>query len=323
MDNRLCSRFDKLRIYLPDELDNSKTTNFYGLGSIRDYCPNEDSGETECKTDLDKINAGFLWLFDQNIVNMISTLSKDHSKVFIIYVMVWLGHMLNLKKDDKFININDFYEEYIKNNTHYSKCIKKKSNNNYDDCSNSLKRITGYNNFKEFIEKNKYLMNIGINDMSNFYDAFKPLCNMYTELNANDTTDKKYLTNAKEFGEKYEKLRNNSNNTKDSPYYKVLSTLSNDYNNFIDFCDISSVNCSDIPSLPDINTTQNYVQSSESSSELSSEVTPSSSSIANKLIPVLSIIVAIPIFLGIFYKYSLFGFRKRPQKQHLREKLKK
>ncbi|WBY57650.1 PIR protein [Plasmodium yoelii yoelii] len=53
------------------------------------------------------------------------------------------------------------------------------------------------------------------------------------------------------------------------------------------------------------------------------EVASSSSSIASKLIPILSILVAIPIFLGIAYKYSLFGFRKRGQKQHLRENLKK
>ncbi|CDU85281.1 uncharacterized protein PY17X_1045200 [Plasmodium yoelii] len=325
MDNRLCGRFDTLRKYLPDELGETAKFELKQLNSFNNYCSNGGSGKTECNTEADKITAGCLWLFEQNIVNRISTLSKDHSEVFIIYVMIWLGHMLDLKKDNKFININDFYEENIKNNTHYSKCIKKKSNDNYDDCSNSLKRITGYNNFKELIEKNKYLMNVGINDMSNFYDAFKPLCNMYTELNANDASDKRYLKNAKEFVKKYDEL-NDPNNTKDNAYYQVLSTLSNDYNKFKDFCNISSANCNDIPPLPDIKTTQNHLQSSEPSSESNSEsnskVTSSSSSITNKLIPVLSIIIAIPIFLGIFYKYSLFGFRKRSQKQKLREKLK-
>ncbi|VTZ72727.1 PIR protein [Plasmodium yoelii] len=324
MDNRLCGRFDTLRIYLPDDLNNSKTLDFHKNDNLKKYCSNGDSGDTECNTEADKINAGCLWLFEQNIVNRISTLTKDHSEVFIVYVMIWLGHMLNLKKDDKIKNLNDFYDVHIKNNTHYTYCKK-----NNSDCSNTLKGITGYTNFKELIEKNEYLMNVGINDMSNFYDAFKPLCNMYTELNAHNTEDKRYLENAKKFGEKYEKLRNNSNNTKGSPYYQVLSTLSNYYNNFKDFCNINNVNCSDIPSLPDINTTQNSVHSSQQVSERtvqkiaqSSEDTSSSSSITNKLIPVLSIIVAIPIFLGIFYKYSLFGFRKRSQK-HLREKLKK
>ncbi|VTZ72763.1 PIR protein [Plasmodium yoelii] len=317
MDYRLCARFDKLRSYLPDELNISTSNDIHSLGNAKNYCPNRDSGETECKTDLDKINAGCLWLFEQNIVNRISTLSKDHSKVFIVYVMIWLDHMLNLKKNEKIKNLNDFYEGHIKNNTHYTKC-NKKNNNNYEDCSNKLNDKTGYNNFKEFIEKNEYLMNIGINDMSKFYDAFKPLCNMYTELNANDASDKRYLKNAKEFVKKYDEL-NNPNNTKDSAYYQVLSTLSSDYNNFKKYCDDNNVDCNDIPLLPEIKTTNNPVQDSGQKIE----ATSSSSSITNKLIPVLSIIVAIPIFLGIFYKYSLFGFRKRSQKQHLREKLTK
>ncbi|SCL94317.1 Plasmodium variant antigen protein Cir/Yir/Bir, putative, partial [Plasmodium chabaudi adami] len=53
-----------------------------------------------------------------------------------------------------------------------------------------------------------------------------------------------------------------------------------------------------------------------------SEYKPSSSSVASKLIPAL-LVFAIPIFLGIAYKYSLFGFDKRLHRQYLREKLKK
>ncbi|SCL84051.1 Plasmodium variant antigen protein Cir/Yir/Bir, putative, partial [Plasmodium chabaudi adami] len=55
---------------------------------------------------------------------------------------------------------------------------------------------------------------------------------------------------------------------------------------------------------------------------LNPEATSSGSSIASKLIPAL-LIFAIPLFLGIAYKYSLFGFDKRVQRQNLREKLKK
>ncbi|CAD2112232.1 CIR protein PIR protein [Plasmodium vinckei] len=54
-----------------------------------------------------------------------------------------------------------------------------------------------------------------------------------------------------------------------------------------------------------------------------SEFTPSNSSTSSKLIPVLSIFVVIPIFLGIAYKYSLFGVDKLFQRQYLRKKLKK
>ncbi|EAA21555.1 putative yir3 protein [Plasmodium yoelii yoelii] len=69
-----------------------------------------------------------------------------------------------------------------------------------------------------------------------------------------------------------------------------------------------------IPSIPPIKTTQHQIHSSG--------VTSSSLSIVNKIIIALSIFSAITIFLGIFYKCSLFVLRKRAQKQHLREKLK-
>ncbi|CDS44551.1 PIR protein [Plasmodium yoelii] len=322
MDYQLCGRFDKLRNYLPDDLSKPKNDDIHSLGSIKDYCSNVESEGTGCKTDLDKINGGCLWLLEQNIINNIDSLSKDQFKIIIIYIMIWLSYMVNLKKDDEITNLNDFYTKYIETNTHYNNC-KKRKNNYYDDCSSSLKDKMGYNNFKDFIEKNEYLKNIGIN-MSNFYAAFKSLCNMYTELDANETKCKKCLENAKEFVKKYDELNKNPNITKDSPYYQVLSTLSNDYDNFKNYCTENKVDCSDIPSISPINTKENSVQRSAHNHVQNSGVTSSNSSVTNKLVPVLSIIIiAIPIFFGIFYKYSLFGFRKRFQKQKLREKLKK
>ncbi|CDS44577.1 PIR protein [Plasmodium yoelii] len=320
MDNQICLRFDKLRSYLPDDLNNSTSKDIHGLGNIKNYCPIVGS-ENKCKTEADKINAGFLWLFEQNIINRITgfkgSSDKKH-KVFIIYIMIWLSYMLSLKKVNNINNLNEFYELHIKDNTHYNTC-KKYKNNNYNDCSNSLKDKTGYNNFKEFIEANKCLMNIGIDDVSNLYAALKSLCKMYTEVDANDRTSKNYLVKANEFVKKYDELNKHPNITKYSPYYQVLSTLSNDYNNFKNYCKENQFDCDDIQSISPIKIKENSIQDSGQKSE----VTSSSSSITNKLIPVLSIIVAIPIFLGIFYKYSLFGFRKRFQKQKLREKLKK
>ncbi|ETB56098.1 hypothetical protein YYC_05880 [Plasmodium yoelii 17X] len=315
---KLCGRFDTLRNYLPDELDKSTGRDFHDNGNIRNYCPIGDSGNKECKTDLDKINGGFLWLFEQTIINNIGSLSKDQSKVFIIYIMIWLNFKLNQKKHVEIAKYKDFYNKYIKNNTHYTSCKKRNT-----DCSNSLNDQMGYNNFKEFIDESESLMNIKFEDVSNLYDAFKPLCNMYTELNANDTTDKRYLNSAKEFVKKFDELNKNPNITKDSPYYQVLSTLSDDYNNFKTYCKNNKNDCNDIQSLSPIKVKESSVQSSADNHVQNSGVTSSSSSIANKLIPVLSIFAAIPIFVGIAYKYSLFGFRKRSQKQHLREKIKK
>ncbi|VTZ71868.1 PIR protein [Plasmodium yoelii] len=312
MDYTLCKRFNNLRNYLPDDSSKAKNSDIHKLGNIKDYCSNGESEETGCKTDIDKINGACLWLFEQLILKNKKGINMAE------YIIIWLSYMLNLKNDKKIKNFNEFYTNYIEKNRYYTNC-----DNAGKACGNSLKEITGYTNYKEIIDKKKELLSINFGYLSKFYDAFKSLCNMYTELAAGESKCEKCLKNANEFVKTYDELNKHPNITKDSPYYQVLSTLSNDYNNFKNYCNMNDVDCSDIPPLPDIKTAQNPVQSSEPSPELSSEVTSSSSSITNKLIPVLSIIVAIPIFLGIFYKYSLFGFRKRTQKQHLRKKLKK
>ncbi|VTZ78684.1 PIR protein [Plasmodium yoelii] len=319
MDYTMCMRFDTLRKYLPDELNKSTNLDFKSLGNFMNYCSNGESKGTECKTELDKINAACLWLFEQLILKNKNDINMAE------YIIIWLSYMLNLKNDQKINNLNDFYTNYIENNTYYTNC-----DNGGKNCSDKLQKTTGYTNYKEIIDKKKELLSINLGDMSKFYDAFKSLCNMYTELRAGESNCEKCLENAKEFVKTYDEFNKNSNITKDSPYYQVLSTLSNDYHNFKNYCSMNNVDCSNMPHLSPINIKENGVQSSGKIFEQNgqgfeqiSEVPSSSSSITSKLIPVLSIIVAIPIFLGIFYKYSLFGFRKRSQKQHLREKLKK
>ncbi|ETB63227.1 hypothetical protein YYC_00066 [Plasmodium yoelii 17X] len=284
MDYNLCKRFDTLRNFLPDESGKSTEYDFHCNGNIKDYCPNQN-----CNTDLDKINAACLWLFDQLFV-------RNKKNINIVeYIIIWLSYKLSQKSHEGINNLNDFYEARIKNNTHYTNC-----NNDRGDCSNILKGSTGCKNYKEIIDNKKELLNINFEYVSKLYDVFKSLCKMYTEIGGDDTKNKKYLENAKNFVEKYENLNNDSNNTKDSIYYQVLSTLSSDYNNFKNYCKEYSFNCDDIQPLSPIKIKENSVQYSGQKSE----VTSSSSSITNKLIPVLSIIVALPIFLGIFYKVN-------------------
>ncbi|EAA20480.1 putative yir1 protein [Plasmodium yoelii yoelii] len=223
--------------------------------------------------------------------------------------------MLRLKTDNNRNNITDFYTKYTENITDYNYC-----KNYYDDCTITLKSNLGYNSFKEIIDEKKDLLNINFEDMPKFYYAFKLLCKLYTESDEDNPDCTKHLKDANEFAVKYEELNKDSNITKDSSYSKLLFTLSTDY-------DRLKNKCEDFPLLQEIKTAQDHMQSSKDDSEQiyvhGFEATSSNSSITNKLIPVLSILVAIVICLGISYKYSLFEFRKRSQKQHLREKLKK
>ncbi|VTZ79252.1 PIR protein [Plasmodium yoelii] len=309
MDKTLCEQFDTLRNYLPDELQKHESVDLNKNENIKNYCYNGESEERTCKTDLDKIKAGCLWLFEQLFVK-----NKKSNINIVQYIVIWLSYKLNQKKYDGINDLNDFYKKCIENNTHYTECKQ-----DGKDCSNSLNSNTGYNNYKEIINGRKNLLSTNIKNMSKIYDAFKPLCKMYTELNANSTISKESLENANKFVEKYKELNSNSDNTKDEVYYQVLSTLSSDYNNLKDYCDSNSIDCSEITFLTSTNTEENGVQSSEESCD----VTSSSLSIVKKLILALLIFSVISIFLGIFFKCSLFVLRKRAQKQYLREKLKK
>ncbi|WBY57044.1 PIR protein [Plasmodium yoelii yoelii] len=166
--------------------------------------------------------------------------------------------------------------------------------------TNTISGINEYSSYMELISKKHDLTNVDMNKsiISELYDAFKILCEMYTEFDKNSNCTS-CSEKAKEFVKKYEQLNGNYSITGNSSYNKMLSSLSTDYNKLKDKYKDSS-------SLPAIKSTQ----------------ITSSSSIANNLLLVLSIFGAIGIFLGISYKYSLFGFRKRFKKQQIREKLK-
>ncbi|VTZ78173.1 uncharacterized protein PY17X_0900039 [Plasmodium yoelii] len=323
MDYPLCEKFDELKKSLPDELKRHASVDFNKNENIKYYCPNGNSGHNECITELDKINAACLWLLNENITKGIDDLRNEQVEAFIIYIMIWLNYMLNLKKDGKITALKDFYTNHIENNTHYTNCT-----NGDNGCSNKLKGKMRYNNFKEIIFKNMDFSNIDIKDISKFYEAFKLLCKMHDELNDGKLECTNYLEYANKIVGKFKELNENSSATRNTSYSQVWSTLSTDYDNFKDEYD--DINCVDIPSLPSIKTTQHHIQSSEDHSEhgsvhgsvQNSDVTSSSLSMVKKLILALSIFSAITIILGIFYKGSLFVLRKRAQKQHVREKLK-
>ncbi|CXI87185.1 BIR protein [Plasmodium berghei] len=273
------------------------------------YCPTKKDGEKgQCNTNGDKINAGLLWLLEMFKDDYGEGRSGNENVKYAEYAILWLSNMLNQTPDEGITTLNDFYTKYIKNNTHYTNCI-----SDGKDCSNSLKTGTGYTNFKKFIEENDHFMNMNMNTMAMLYDAFKILCNMYTEFDEKKLNCDECLKYGDEFVEKYDHLNKISEITEGSPYYQVLSTLSNDYDNFKK--KYNEAQCCNFPPLPTIEKAQASAQSSK--------FTSSSSSIERKLFIVLSIFGAIAFFFGISYKYSLFEFRKRSQKQHLREKLKK
>ncbi|EUD69582.1 hypothetical protein YYG_05204, partial [Plasmodium vinckei petteri] len=203
------------------------------------------------------------------------------------YAILWLSYKLNIKPKNKLTDLNKFYTSYIVNN----KC--------YNDKINGNDGLT----YKEIINK-KDLMNMNIKEILKFYEALKTLCNMYSECNKSELNCKKCSNDANKFADQFKELIKDYKNIENSSYSQMISTLSDDYNNLKNKYD--SNNCTDFPSLPEIEpqkiSVENSGKDSRQPTALSPEATSSSSSISTTLIPALSIVSVIPVFLGIAYK---------------------
>ncbi|WBY59565.1 PIR protein [Plasmodium yoelii yoelii] len=313
--NKVCDQFDTFWKFFRDGLKDSKHYDF-NIGTFKKYCPNSN-----CDADADIINAGCLWLFNAFFDRYgISNYGNSYKDVAVC-IMIWLGYILNLKPHKEITSLMDFYSKHIENNTKYT-------DHKFND--------SDYDSYK-IIDEIKEYMNIDINNMSKFYELLKLLCNMDNAYNKNKSNN--FSEDAKKFVDKYQEFLDDDNNTDGSPYSKVLLVLSKCYEEFGKYTVLNSTP-KDRPSLPTKKTAKDGsildskgIKTIEPSSEAEQSIhitttpsfntTLSGSTLASKLIPVLLIFAAIPIFLGIAYKYSLFGFRKQSQKQQLREKLKK
>ncbi|CDU16382.1 PIR protein [Plasmodium yoelii] len=272
MSYKVCKSINDIDKYFVDDPNN------LGIGISMDllkmYCP-----DYNCSSDELKIISGFILL-----LNMFGEEDIGSDKL-VEYAILWLSYKLNQKTQNGTTKLDDFYTKHIKENSCYNENI----GVNSDD---KIK--------KDVIENKIKSMDMNIKDISNFYDPFKSLCNVYSELDPEKTQCKTCLENAGEFFEKYEKHKNALDITKGDSYSQLWFSLLKDYKFFEN--EYNRVKCGNVPSL---------VACSQSSI------------IKNTLITIAIIFVAASILLVVSYKYSLFGFRKRSQKQHLREMLKK
>ncbi|CDS44425.1 PIR protein [Plasmodium yoelii] len=239
--------------------------------------------DSNCSSDEENIISGFILLL--SLFNDINDKNIDGDKL-VEYGILWLSYKLNQKKQNGTTKLDDFYIKNIEKNSCYNDNIAKSINNN------------GKIN-KDVIEKKIKSMNIDIKDISNYYDPLKSLCNVYSEFDPEKIPSKTCLENAGEFFEKYEKHKNALDITKGDSYSQLWFSLLKDYKMFEN---TYSVKCGNPSSFIDCSRC---------------------SVTKNTLITIAIIFVAASILLGVSYKYSLFGFRKRSQKQHLRELLKK
>ncbi|SCL81875.1 CIR protein [Plasmodium chabaudi chabaudi] len=297
MSNEVCMYINKV-----DKLIKSNAAGTEGKienhSRLNANCPNKN-----CDTDAHKLSSAFILLL--KYFEVADDLKDDKCAE---YAILWLSYKIQQYWNIETTTLKNFITEHIETNTNYNE---------------KIKQGKGNKNYKEFIDIKQSLINMDVKIISKFHEALQILCNMYNEDNAKNIDCAKCSSKASEFVEKYKDLNDDSNVTKDSPYYQVWCTLSTDYDNLKNECIKNCKECTELPTLPEIKESKKYVQDYAELSAQGSEATSSSSSIASKLVPVLSIFVAIPIFLGFAYKHSLFGFDKRLNRQYLREKVKK
>ncbi|SCM01211.1 Plasmodium variant antigen protein Cir/Yir/Bir, putative [Plasmodium chabaudi adami] len=295
MDN-LCTLFKGIDEQIPANLNNSEYINKISL-SLNNFCPLVDGeNDQKCNNYEEIVISAFITL----VFHLKNEVENDK---LVKYGILWLCYKLNQKTENTIDNLDEIYNKYIKGIEEYVK-----GSGDHET----------YNSCKDIINKKIYLKTIGIKEMSKIYEALKILCKLYTGCNDKETNYANYSQDAQDFANNFENLNQDSSIIGNNSYREILSNLFNDYDYFKNSCAKNCRYCSDIPTLPDINLPKTYVQDQVESSG----VTSPNSSIAKILIPPL-LIFAIPIFLGIAYKYSLFGFDKRLQGKHLREKLKK
>ncbi|ETB57413.1 hypothetical protein YYC_04313 [Plasmodium yoelii 17X] len=297
--SKMCGKFDTFWRFFPDKLKGSE----YDFKStfFKEYCHNNNNNN--CESDINKITAGCLRLFNDMFGNYGSSFDSKTYKDETVCIMIWLGHILSLKPHEGITNLMNFYYKHIENNTEYTN--RKVNNETYDSYKNVIDQVKDY-------------MDINISHMSKFYELLKLLCDMNTAYT--NENNSKYSEHVNKFGEEYEKLLNDNDNIDESPYSKVLLVLSKYYNNFEIGRSYKNISI-DRPSLPtqktvkkvnveglnETKTTESLIKTDQSNlvttTTISNTILPYSS-LVNKLIAVLSIVVAIAFFFGISYKVN-------------------
>ncbi|ETB57367.1 hypothetical protein YYC_04793, partial [Plasmodium yoelii 17X] len=317
-----CKRFKNVREWISDELKVKENHEIKDYTLLNNVCNNNNFLNNSCnnnnfKSELDRISAGCLYLLDEFIKDCGLVPPPARNNINIVdYILIWLSYMLNLgKSEEEEDNITGFYITYI---------------NICDKYNTGINGFTDYESYRGLIDTKLDLLYMDSNIVSKFYKAFKSLCEMYNELDDENNDCNKYLEDNNEFLKEYE-LNEDTSITENNYYIQLLSTLSNDYDNLKNEC--KNAQERKLKATTEMDTPQDGIESTEGTVETEEtgqigeigqnyDATSSSSSIVSKLIPVVLIFAAISIFLGISYKYSLFGFRKRFKKQQIREKIK-
>ncbi|ETB56106.1 hypothetical protein YYC_05856 [Plasmodium yoelii 17X] len=125
-----------------------------------------------CVDDTDKINARCLYIFDTFFKNDSGLENDAKGNIYIVqYILIWLSYVLSLIKINQDDNRTFFYNNYIeKHHTYKTK----------------INGLTGYQNYKDLIDENNYILSMDKSIIYKLYDAFSTLCDIYIEFDPKD-----------------------------------------------------------------------------------------------------------------------------------------
>ncbi|EAA17308.1 putative yir1 protein [Plasmodium yoelii yoelii] len=276
MPIKLCDGIDVIDRGLVFDRD-SQNYNFTG-SSTNMHCPNQN-----CDNDDKKISSAFIaFLAFFNVIGVDENLDSDK---IAEYAILWLGHKLNQKTENGTTTLNEFYTKHIKTNSHYDQ------------------KTIGNTNSKiniSVIENKIESMNIDIKDIYNFYEVFKLLCKMDSEIVTKKNQCNTCLKNAGEFYEKYEKLKNTLDINKGSSYFQLWLSLSKDYDKFKEKYKTVCSNTESLETCLRSSVTKSPVKECPVKESPMKEC-PVTKSI---LIPIAIIFVVASFFFGISYKVN-------------------
>ncbi|ETB57373.1 hypothetical protein YYC_04799 [Plasmodium yoelii 17X] len=220
-----CEKFKDVTTNL--EYDSSKDRyKFKEYTHFQKYCPGDS-----CDNDLDKINAGCLYLLDAFFKDSSVFFSVAKRSINIVdYILIWLSYMLSLIKSKEDKNREHFYNTYIKYGNDYT---------------NNIDYISDFNGYKDLIDTSYYILSMDNSIISILYDAFNTLCDIYNGLDINNLNCEEYSEKASKFVQKYEEFNTQHTITKDKPYFHALIILLNGY-------DYLKNKCEKFPSTPEL-----------------------------------------------------------------------
>ncbi|CAD2110873.1 CIR protein PIR protein [Plasmodium vinckei petteri] len=265
----LYSVFKKIDGYFYEEKQKGGGTVERFNNFISRYCPYSKSFDSGVCLD-------YIRMASSGVINLLDNLKKynlEYDKL-AEYAILFLSYKLKQHSQYKSTNLNTVYTKDIEINKYYN-------NNKIKDNGPTYKAI---------IDKKKDLMNMNINEISKFNEAFSILCKLYNEIKNNKLDCTKYSSYPENFANKFEELNEDSNINGNTSYSKLLSTLSDDYNHLKN--NYGNNNSCNFPPLPKVKTPP------------------------SKLIPALSTVSVIPVFLGIAYK-TIYKKKTKKSKEEI------